>query len=1118
MRLERLEVRGFKSFRDKTVIEFPSKFMAIVGPNGSGKSNLTEAVCFVLGKSRGLRANVLEELIFNGAKEGSPASKTVVSIVLRDENGESYKISRMVDREGRSLYKLNDQRVTRDKVVDIIGDNEYNIILQDDVTKVIEMKPAERRVIIDDLCGIAEYDKKKAKSMKELEKVEDRISETHIILGEKQAQLIRLGKERDDALKYRSVQDELKSNQASLLHHNIVKAEKRVGRLDEKTAEINREKEGKSLKNRELKGKIAVEQGLLKDISRKIVGLEEGKRMSRFTELSSDIRGFEERVNSLGERESSVASELSEYNKKRASVIQEIKAVEEELPGVAQQIEDLSKKILHESGKASDAGLEKEVEDAQVTVLELKSREKALAESAAERREIISRSQLEESEVRKEVDLSSTDRFQVAKQITEFEESYRVREKDHAKLKEDLSKNKERLAKIEEELEGLQLTQARKKTHLKTTEEAGGGVKGAVKAVMRLKDVLPGIHGTVSQLGVVADEKFEVALQVAAGARLQNIVVDDVKVASKCIDYLKKKQIGRATFLPLDKIQVKVSDKPAENTLGFARDYIKADKKYSKVFEYVFGDTLVAEDLGSAQKTGVGKHRMVTLAGELLEKSGALTGGHITREVEIGFSNLEELEKEIGELDVRISRLTEQKESVLADVVQAEAKLMDYQKLVDEKTEVEKLRIEQKRVDEKILELKKTLKKIADNKKSDEEKIKAFEKELLSCETRRKTAERNLSKLLEERKKYDTSGLDELKRKETELKVRQSSLTEKKRNLKEQLTESDIKITRLHEEKKQITEEKTFKAKELSELKKELSVVEEESATIGGEIKKLLDERDKTEGVITDLSAESSTLDYELSELSQKISDVLVEKAKAETELETLRNDFKKFEGAEIIEAPATQIERSIMTLERQLEGFGSINMKSIEAYDVAHHEYDDVEGKLNTLKAERQSIFDFMEEVERKKHEVFMKTFTTVKQNFEDIFARLSEGEGTLILDNPKDISESGLLIKASPAGKKIMNLEAMSGGEKVLTSGAFLLAIQQYKPSQFYIIDELDAALDKKNSIRLAEMLSESDAQFILVTHNNSIVRQVESVVGVSMQNGVSNIVEVKLEEKAS
>jgi chromosome segregation protein len=204
--------------------------------------------------------------------------------------------------------------------------------------------------------------------------------------------------------------------------------------------------------------------------------------------------------------------------------------------------------------------------------------------------------------------------------------------------------------------------------------------------------------------------------------------------------------------------------------------------------------------------------------------------------------------------------------------------------------------------------------------------------------------------------------------------------------------------------------------------------------------------------------------------------------------------------------------------LEPKMMEFGSVNLRAIESYDIIKKEYDEIIEKLEVLKKERSSIFEFMEKIEAKRSKTFMETFNGVKENFERIFSKLSDGNGTLVLTNPQNLSESGLNIKASPKGKKIMSLDAMSGGEKALTSAAFLLAVQRYKPSYFYIIDELDAALDSANSQRLAVMLAESKTQFILVTHNNEMMKYIDSAIGVTMVDGISQIVGVEIPQKAS
>jgi len=299
---------------------------------------------------------------------------------------------------------------------------------------------------------------------------------------------------------------------------------------------------------------------------------------------------------------------------------------------------------------------------------------------------------------------------------------------------------------------------------------------------------------------------------------------------------------------------------------------------------------------------------------------------------------------------------------------------------------------------------------------------------------------------------------------------------------------------------------------EVTEFQERLEEMMKQSTVIGTEIEAMIVKRNQYEEDITGLSESIGSNQKLIEEINENLSGYMIEKAKIETRLEDMNKDYERYDGVELLDKSVKDLEELASRMEGDLLAFGTVNLRAIETYDVIKNEYDEISEKLDTLKKERQSIFDFMEKIEQKKRVTFMEAFEKVKFNFERIFAELSEGKGTLILDNPMIVSESGLIIKASPGGKKIMSLDAMSGGEKVLTSAAFLLAVQQYKPSYFYVVDELDAALDKKNSVHLADMLKTSDSQFLMVTHNNSMLRYMDSAIGVSMQDAISHIVGVK------
>lgn len=1115
MHLDKLEIRGFKSFRDKTVIEFPDKFMAIIGPNGTGKSNLTEAICFVLGKSRGLRANNMQELIFNGGKHDKPAKKTVVKMHISDGDGK-YEIARMVDIEGRSIYKLNGKRVTRQKIVDIVGDNEYNIILQDDVTRVIKMQPTERRTLIDELCGIAEYDKKKEKALSELEKVDEKISDAHIILGEKQGYLNRLKKERDDALQYRGVKGELKTNQASLLNHEVLKYEKRVLRYDEKISEAHGQKEKQQEKIDGVNSQIESTRNGLRDVNKDIRKLEDDRLSSKVSKLKAEIIRNEERLSSMEERLTTINENFEKDDKFKRGLESERIELNHGLEGLSGKLSKTSKEIKEESDRAGGGEFLTQLDKLRESIYQLQSEVSVFEKISTRNSGEIGRLKLEGEDLKKRLNVIEKDAdnaFNEKKDVVSgFEEGNKEIEEKRSKLDD----TEGELDDVQNSLEETRLNYERKSAELMAIEKGSFGMRSAEKAVMQLKSVIPGIHGPVSQLGKIPDPKFELALVVAARGRLNNIVVDGVETAQKCIDYLRKKAIGRTTFLPLSKINVNTAKKFPNEAIGFAKDHIKYEKRYERVFNYVFGDTIIVDDIETARAIGIGNWRMVTISGDLLERSGAISGGYIKKGSGMIFSNLDELEKEIKTLSEKVETLTENKDILSAD---REHSIDDIKSLESKtwelKTRLEKLDMEEENLSSRKEELGKGLRGNQDKITSLENEIQEVGKKSEKLTLKLSHQRKELDDALKKRPSAATTRLDELKDEYRDLEIKDGGTRERLKMIDEQLSETLDELRDLDSEREKIEETMEGTRKELQVSNEELLELEGENIDLTSKMKGLFNKRMELDTKIIDLSTGLGELKVDLDRVNEGINKVSVEKARTETELAALQKEFNKYSETHLVDKRVKELEGAIFRLERKLEDFGPINMKAIETYDVVKNEYDDIVEKLETLKRERQSIFDFMDQVEKKKYDTFMKTFEVVKKNFEDIFTKLSGGSGTLILDNPKTISESGLLINASPEGKKIMSLDSMSGGEKVLTSASFLLAIQQYKPSYFYIVDEIDAALDKVNSTRLGEMFRDSKSQFVLVTHNDAMIKYAQSVVGLSMNNGISRIVGVKLGE---
>lgn len=1114
MRLDRLEIKGFKSFKDKTVLEFPDQFTAIVGPNGSGKSNIVDSICFVLGKSRGLRASTLPELVYNGGIGGKESDYAKVSMYLSNDVSKQIKISRELSGDGKSAYRLNNKRSSRQEIMDIVGDNEYNIILQDDVTKIIDMKPKERRQIIDDLCGIAEYDKKKEKAVHELEKVEAGISEMHIILGEKHGYLEELGRERDEAIRYQNLQNEFKKYRASIFHIEIQDHERKLDRLSKTIEELIEGKRMNSDRIKGLKTEITHKNNELRDVNSGIIKLEGDKGSTRLVELRGEITRNRDKLENLGNNLQNLESMISEKNRKKQTLTKEGKKLGQGLKEIPERLDPLTEKINAESEKAGSPKIDKDLDKLKTEVFELRSRIDAnvdiLKRDNSEIKDLLD----EESSLKNEVKGLLTEEKKIARGIDDHLIKNKSGFDEYEGLKTDLSRLDQRYDAVRKELKETQIRSAGKKSELKTLERTSGGLSNSIVAVMNLKQVIPGIYGTVSQLGSISNPDYDIALQIAAGGRMQDIAVDNEDTAAKCIEYLRKKRVGRATFLPLNKINVKVSGKLPKGAIGFARKFITTPHKFEKVFTYVYGDTLLVEDINKAKRIGIGNWRMVTLDGDLLSRTGAMTGGHV-KESGIKFSSTDDLQKEIKPLENKIVELDGERQELELKRKNIEEKILELEDFVsDGRTHMEKIRLEkevlcvkrkgfQERVNELDTRINNLKKKVSDTNTL----LKKTKQELLLKEMK-------LGKLLKKRPREDTSVLEKLRADKYQLEIELNRLKEKRTLIIDQTGEITGELQGLMKEHAGVKEGIKTTEECILGLEKNLGMLEKENTKLVDNIKKLIDQRSVMEKAITEISNENGRLEFGLEGLNERIGKREVDKARIETRLGDLREESKVYSGEELImDKKRRELEELALNIEDQLQEFGSVNMRAVESYDILEKEFKDITEKLETLKSERQSIFNLMEVVEQRKRETFMKTFDVVKKNFERIFGDISGGKGTLILDNPREVSDSGLLITASPKGKKIVCLDAMSGGEKVLTSSAFLLAIQQYKPSYFYVVDELDAALDKENSVKLAKMLRGSDAQFMMVTHNDNMIKHAQSVIGVSMNSGVSGVVGVKL-----
>ena len=823
--ITRIVMQGFKSFNKKISVPLLPGFNVICGPNGVGKSNVLDAIAFVLGRTsaKSLRADRLHELIYSGA--GSVAQYASVTMYL-DNSAKTFpfeeseiSITRKVNRRGVSIYKINGRTNTREKIVDILAaariySDGHNIVLQGDITNVIEMMPEERRTIVDEISGIADYNEKKEKAQKDLDAVDAKLKEAEIVITERYDLYKKLEEERNAAMKYQQLQKQMSVLKASLSYRKLSNFQENFSAMD---AEITK----KEVENEEL----------FKEIERIEAELE--KREKGIRELASKLTNIAKRVE------------------------------------VEKEISYLRTKIMIDKDK--------------------------------------------------------------------------------------IESNKKEIERIERLIQRL--------SSLESRMQEFGELPRAVKAILDLK--MKGVHGTIRNL-IKVPEKYQIAVEVTAANHLNDIVVDNDVVASEGIDFLKRERIGRATFLPLNKIRARDFDAKEllkqKGVIDIVTKILKFDASFAAAINFVFGSTLLVDNLSSARALGIGKARMVTLDGDLIERSGAMIGGFYVHQPKFA----KEMEK--GEIE-------------------------EYRNL----------------------------------KKKLEEEIKTLHEEIQEFET----------------------------------KLKGYSQAEETREF------VDLSKTKID------TEE------ELEKIRQGRKVAYEKRLQVQTDLNRLK-----------------------------------IQKAKVEAELENVKIEVEQYGQVEYLNQGIKTLETGIANAMKELAALGAVNFKAIEQYENFKTEFDEYKKKYEKILEEKKAVMNMIAQIEEKRKEMFYKAMVDLSTKFDEIFFKMTGGHASVTLEDSQNL-ESGLLIQATPAGKNLLNIDSMSGGEKSITALAFLFAVQAYRPAPFYILDETDAALDKENSKKVAILIKtlSQEAQFIVISHNDLTIKSGDRVYGVTMEKGESKVIALEL-----
>ena len=1151
MYIKELEADNFKSFANSVIIPFRKGFTTIGGPNGSGKSNIIDSVLFALGlaNARSLRMEQLSDFISTHTNK----NEAYVKVVLEgeNENEENITVARKIRKSSQgynSIYYLNDKVTTLTEILAKlekyrITPNSYNVVMQSDVMSITNCSNTERRKIIDEVAGIGEFNRRIDKAKDELQTVEERVEKANLILGEIILTIERLAKERETALKYQQLKLEkteyesqittvkyfdIKRN-LELAHQNILEFNKK-----KKEAEIDLDKLNQSIN--EIKAKYDEIEVLVKN-NGEAEQLETKKKLEEIKGLISNknaainmveknihdnLKTVENSKNGIDKHNEKIIEIGNKIEEKKLEIVKletDIKDKEAELSKILQEVSGLNQNVDKQIEERNS--LKQELE-------KLKEEEWNIKSDSLPFETDLKISKQEVENAKKTIEnlanfnknyLGNKDKLTLQiEELTKEVEDFKYAQQN---VVYELDKNKNEISDLMYDIQTVQ----RKLLTLEAQKNAYESMNlgRSIDAIMNAE--IEGVHAPLLQLGSV-NKEYSTALEVAIGGRIRNIVVDDEDVARRCIDYLKSSRAGSATFLPLNKMYKAPNNLrlPKEKgVIDYAINLLEFDDIYLDAFYNALGDTLIVEDFDCARRL-IGKYRLVTLDGSLFEKSGAITGGdrkdtglkfsqNQDDELEKYAKRFNELKKQQKELEDKRKEL-EDKQDKIRNSYSSSITALNGAKI-----ELNNLNKNASENDEKIEQSNKIIRENEPKIENIEKKLEKTEEKLVElndkmlvlqdkiAEIESKMSEGELKKL-----KEMTAGIENTIKK---LKDNISKCNNeiyglgKDVDFNKQLIEAnENQIKRLIKDNEILENDKKQYGEDIKELEIKANELDEIIKNLSEKLIELQNKRDIVRNELLESETKRNKNINEIEKITEQVEAFKSRRRELEPQLEEIITELKNkdINIKELVptEVSTEEITSKIQRLKKKMEEMEPVNMLAIDAYEERKARQDEIQGQITTLSNERKDLLEKMNGYEQVKKETFMNTYNNINENFKEIFAVLTEGEGTLVLDNPENPFEGGLTIKAQVRDKTKQKLSAMSGGEKSLTALAFVFAIQKYLPAPFYALDEVDASLDDINVDKLTEMIQKQskNTQFIVVTHRKHVLESSDRTIGVTQK----------------
>jgi len=1181
--LKRLDLVGFKSFADKTSIEFSSGITAVVGPNGSGKSNISDAIRWVLGEqsAKNLRGAKMEDVIFAGSERRRSINYCEVSLTLDNADGylpvvfDEVTITRRVYRSGESEYRINKQQCRLKDITELfmdsgLGRESYSIIGQGRIEEILSTRPEDRRSAFEDAAGIVKFKFRKREAERKLDETADNIVRVDDILAELASQAGPLQKASEKECQYKEIQDELTGLEISVLISDIQQLQQRweQAQADIEEWESRRAAANQSLADceaaaQEARGQLENQSRALDSLQQDLMtSVQERQRYQGQMELLQERvahaqRAIEEHVRQLD----SANGEFAELNQQVEAERQRLQTLEAELEVKSIDLEA----AVAEVNPEARAALEAEINQLNNELIELHHSAATARNELKQARETMADGERRRQRLNEELQQRENAVLlleQQAQQLAEEQDSITGQLAEAmARLNETTLQAREVTAQENSAaaaISQLESTLARlesKRDLLQDLEAGYDGYAQGVRFVLHAaqKERLQGIHGSVASL-IRVPPTYEVAIETALGGAVQNVVSSDEASARAAIALLKQRQAGRATFMPLDVIRSRrlssselklVAAQPG--FVSVAGDLVESDHRYREIVEHLLGSVIVAADLKAANELARILHyrvRIVTLDGDVVNPGGTMSGGGQTRKGPglLGRSReLRQVEQELGDTVAQLQQQKDRQQQLRRQLLQLQSLLKSLEGQIAEgraangelNVKLKEVKTQQQNAQELCQSIRWEKDQLQSGDAQWQQRLQRMTEELAKLDSDLETVESQLRRRrteLAERDQHVASYQEHL----TGLRVEVATLRQERDVINDRVVDFRRRMQRLRSRIAELETEMSQLRDSISSTQQEIERLQNQSheiattvATVEADIAQRKQERLETEAQVQAANARARQEQQAVHSVEEQIHRAQVQSERVDVELHhaltRMGEDYKMtYEWANRHFAPAgdvDEVRKRAGALRSHMESLGDIQFGAMEEWARLSERMSFLTAERDDLDAARVQLQGLIEDIETEMSKRFAETFQRIRQEFEVVFRQLFDGgKADLQLTHPEDMLTTGIEVVVQPPGKKLQNLNLLSGGERVLIAMALLFAILRVRPVPFCVLDEVEAALDDANVTRFAQYLRKfsDDSQFIAITHRRGTMEEADVLYGVTMQeSGVSSLIGVKLSD---